>query len=52
MVVEIHSDPSSYLEKQMYLKRLEGADFVAKYDQLMEPDKYDEELMMFLYRLS
>ena len=51
-VVTIPSDRSLHLARKAYYKRLEGADFAAKYDQFKEPDIYNEELMILLNRLS
>ena len=52
MVIEMPGDQLFLLEKQAYIKRLEGADFAAEYDILKEPDKYDEKLMILLESLS
>lgn len=51
MVNKMRGDPRFQLEKQAYLKRLDGADFAAEYDLLKKSDKYNEELMVLLQRL-
>ena len=51
LIIEIPADFSSNLNRHAYLKRLEGAEFAAKYDQFKESDKYNEELMILLNKL-
>ena len=52
LVTEVHSDQSSHLDRKAYYKRLEGAEFAVKYDQLKESDKHNEELIILLESLS